>query len=176
MSGSLTFRPTAADLETAFHDHMRKISVKGLVLLIFLGVVLSALIGWMDGFRSVKDTLTYIAILLAWILVVLVVIIVGIRGFWLKRFSNRIYKQQRDFHGEVTVNWDDGGFETTTATGTTNLKWAELHAWKRTDKMLLLYRSEAMFHFLPLNIPGISDAANEMVEHLIANGVKARKS
>jgi purine-cytosine permease-like protein len=175
VSGSLTYRLSADDLEAAYRGNLRRISARRILVLVLLGVGCGVLISGLDGFRSVNDTLTFIAIMLGWILVVLILIIVGIRWFWLKRFANRIYAQQRDFHGDVRISWNDAGFETETATGTTNLAWADFHAWKRSETMLLLYRSEAMFHFIPLSVSGAAEAADEMVALLTTNGVQAKK-
>jgi hypothetical protein len=175
MSGQLSFRCSASELEAAHRAHLREISRVRLVVLVFFGVSVGILISWMDGFRSLNTTLTYVAIMLAWLLVVMTVIIVGFRWFWLKRFSNRIYHQQSEFRGDIHVMWDDAGFKTETDSGTFNARWGDFHAWKRTDTMLLLYRSEVMYNFIPLGDPDTVKAADDIVAALIANGIEARK-
>ena len=109
-----------------------------------------------------------------WALLVLAGFYLAVGKIWLPRFARRIFQQQRDLQSEVVISWDDQAFRTVAASGQAFCAWGDFHAWRRNEKSLLLYRSEALFNFLPLTDASSQAAAESMVLHLRNAGVKER--
>lgn len=174
MSGTLRFTPTQADLKAAYALHIARPVTKALFWLVPIAVMLGLLVASTDREATGSDELIIIIVMLGWLVTVTLAIYFIVRFLWLPRFSKRIYAQQMDLRGEVDIVWDESGFTATNASGHANLPWADFYRWKRSETMLLLYRSEAMFNFVPLHDAAFVQAADEMVRHLQAAGVKAK--
>jgi uncharacterized membrane protein YsdA (DUF1294 family) len=174
VSETLRFTPTEADLKAAYSLHMARVSVKRLLLMAAFGLVVGLVVAVLTNTRDTQEALFIVIMMLCWALVVTLAIYLATRYLWMPRYVRRIYAQQKDLQGETEVSWDATGFATANANGRVLVPWADFHQWQLSDAMLLLYRSDAMFNFLPLAKPAFAQAASEMVDHLQAAGVKRR--
>jgi hypothetical protein len=174
MSGKLRFTPTEENLKAAYSLHLARFSVKRLLVMAALGMFVGLAVAGLSGTRNMNDVMLVTIGMLCWALVVTLVIYLTIRYFWIPRFARRVFAQQKDLQSETEISWDDRSFVAANANGSGSLPWADFHRWKQDEAALLLYRSEALFNFLPLSEPAFVQAAAEMVGHLRAAGVKRK--
>ena len=66
--------------------------------------------------------------------------------------ARRIYKQQKSLHEAITVELTEEEILLTSTSGSSRVKYADLHKWKMNDKAVLLYHSDAIYHMLPTRI------------------------
>jgi hypothetical protein len=175
MSGEIAFTPTASMLEAAYGVHYSRPSKKQIIGYIIFGGLMGLALAMIDEFSSLTYTLGIIALTILWALFVLMVIILLTRYWWLPRFTRRIFKQQSELRLETTIRWSKRGYETEVRNGKQIMEWADFYQWRRSNGMLLIYRSEALFNFFPDNAPNFVDAADEIQSFLIAAGIKEKK-
>jgi hypothetical protein len=175
MSGSLTFTPAEADLLAAYRLAYPSLSSPRIIGFIAFGAVIGLAIAGIDGFRNARESLIMIGAMTLWAIVVLFVIVVGVRLIWMPRYSRRIFTQQKDLQSPITLEWTDTHFITTAHGGRVEIAWTDFYRWRRNEAMLLLYRSEALFNFVPIGNPEAAKAADEMQALLEAAGVVKKK-
>jgi hypothetical protein len=172
MSGSLTFTPTAEHLLAAYRSNYKAPGYKRVLLYFAFGLLLGIIIVFFDKSWGKPQGWATIAVSLTWSLVVLLAITSFVKFIWMPRFSRRIFDQQKDLRQVVTIGWDDERFTTSADSGTTHTKWVDFHKWRREKDVFLLYRSDALFNFLPLDNAERIAAALSFEEKLKSAGVK----
>jgi hypothetical protein len=174
MSGSLRFAPTETDLKAAYALHMLSGSKKRWLIMTAIGLIAGIVVAVITELEKPKDIMLMVGGMLAWALAISLFLYLFTRFLWLPRFVRRVYTQQKDLQRETDVIWDATGFTAENANGKAFLQWEHFHRWRRSKSMLLLYRSDALFNFLPLHDPDFAQAADEMIAHLQAAGVKEK--
>jgi YcxB-like protein len=172
VSGSVTFIPNAEDLKTAYALNMSRSWKPSLLWFVPIGALAGVTIALFDSKPTPGGAVLFGVALLLWLCGLVLVFYGFMRFFWLPRFAKRVFAQQKELHENTEISWGPDGFTAANSTGRTTLPWADFHGWKRGKTMLLLYRSEAMFNFLPLAEPAYARAADEMIRHLRAAGVE----
>jgi len=61
----------------------------------------------------------------------------------------KLFAQQKDLSAPFEVEIDDAGFHFQNSYGDVRIPWGDFIKWKENQEMLLLYRSDVMFHMLP---------------------------
>ncbi len=174
MSGALRFLPSEADLRAAYALHMARPKFKQILWLMSFGILLATIFSLLEKEYDPFVVLLVVLAIWAWMIIVACAIWAAMWFVWLPRFSKRVYAQQKDLRDDTEIAWDAEAFSVTSDSGQSRLAWDGFHGWKRTEDMLLLYRSEAMFNFVPLKDAAFVKAADEIVGHLQAAGVKAK--
>lgn len=175
MSGTLTFTPVEAHLAAGLRLGYPAANKKRIAFFLAFGLAVGVALAAIDGFSSIKNSLWAIGAMLAWALFIMVVLIVGVRSIWLPRYAKRVFAQQRDLHGPVTIEWTDTHFFASAESGNTRMLWRDFYRWRRDDAILLLYRSEAIFNFIPCDTPEARAAATK-IQHLVtAAGVMEKR-
>jgi hypothetical protein len=172
MSGSITFTPTADHLLAAYRTNYQVYGYKRIFLYFALGLILGIGLVYLDKSWGKTQGWVTIGAALFWCLIVLLALTSFVKFIWMPRYSRRIFDQQRDLQQPVTISWDADRFTTIADSGTAHLKWADFHKWRRTKSVFLLYRSDALFNFLPLDDDEQRAAADQFEQHLKSAGVK----
>jgi hypothetical protein len=175
VTDEVTFTPTEVMLKTAYDLHYKGPGKKRVIGYVIFGLVMGLVLAAVDGFSSVSQSLQLIGAMLLWAFFVLLIIIMITRYCWIPRFVRRVFAQQKDLQQTATIRWSDAAYETEIASGKISTPWSEFYMWQRGKGVLLLYRSEAMFNFLPTDGEEFSRAADAIQNHLVAAGVKEKK-
>lgn len=74
----------------------------------------------------------------------------GLVLLWLvlPRAARRFYAQQSDLRTETHVNWDAHGLRVTAPSGDSSTPWDRFHRWLESGRVILLYRSDALFNIV----------------------------
>jgi hypothetical protein len=175
MSRAFTYTPNEAHLRAALLLNYKVASRKRVAVFLLFGLVMGVALAAIDGFHDIRSGLIVIGAMLAWTLVVLAALIVAVRLVWLPRYAKRVFAQQRDLQSPVKIEWTDTHFIASAETGTTRMAWADFYRWRRNESILLLYRSEALFNFVPLDSAEALVAADDMQRLMIAAGVSEKR-
>jgi putative Ca2+/H+ antiporter (TMEM165/GDT1 family) len=68
---------------------------------------------------------------------------------WMPYNIRKVFKQQKTLHVPIEVELTDTHFFTTSAHGTFQMPWTDFHKWKKNDRMVLVYQSDALMHAIP---------------------------
>lgn len=177
MNRHLDVQLREADVLRGYRAHYpiapRKPLIVGALAVAACGALMSLLAGSLDSFGHALPLIGGLPLLF---IVLFFALQLGIHFLWLPRFTRRVYAQQADIRLPFSQDWDDDHLTTVNANGTGTYKWADFHAWHRTEDILLIYRSEALFHIIPLSGEADQCAAEDIVALLQAAGVKQRKA
>lgn len=176
MTNAITLELTADDLRRAYIVHFRKFGVKGIAAMFLMPACIAALLTAIEGWMGMEHALgLYIGLLVA--------ISAGaflMRCFshywWIPRIARRSYAQQSDMRSPISWRWDDDQIFMGGLYSEARYPWNEFHQWMEADKMLLLYRSEQMFHFLPVTDADTQAAANDIAKRLMQAGITKRSN
>lgn len=175
MSGGFTFTPTEAQLYSAYKLYWPT----GLTWKLLIFIVILSLATALTIVRPGPQRMQDIAIITTCASIAGAVVGLVIQWlttkFWIPLFSRRIYRQQADLKLETRFEWDQEGFRAINSDGEGLNRWAAFHQWKRNSEMLLLYRSEVLFNFIPLSSPGSQNDGDEIVAFLRAANVPERR-
>jgi Zn-dependent protease with chaperone function len=175
MNNEVTFTANEAMLKLAFDVHYKSVIKKSIIGYVVLGLLLGFVVAATDGFTSFPNTLITIGAIMLWTLLVLLVIILMSRYWWLPRFVRRTFAQQKELHQVATIRWTEAAYEVETASAKIMTPWNEFYQWRRGDGILLLYRSEVLFNFFPTESEEFIAAADAIQSQLVAAGVKEKK-
>lgn len=174
MSGSFTFKPAEADLLLALKKHYNRFQVKRVFWFIAFCALVGLAISVFVGNTTPKEMAKVIGGMIVYGIVVIAILQIIIRVLWLPRYVRRIFKQQTDLHQEIDVEWDDTYFTTRTPNSHVKTPWKDFHLWDRGENIMLLYRSEALFNFFPLDDANKRAAADQIEAYLLNAAVKSR--
>ncbi|QTD56086.1 YcxB family protein [Parasphingorhabdus cellanae] len=152
MSEKIVFTPCEDDLRAAYSLHMKQIDWKRMGLLIALAFIVS--IAWFlfDGSNSLKPIRNFVLGMTVWVGVVILLVRFALPIWWAPRLSKKIYKQQKDLQLETITWWDDEKLYSSNDQGHSNLTFADMVKWRANNDIILLYRSDHLFNFLPVRI------------------------
>jgi len=165
-----------ADLLTAYRAHYpvfprNRIAI-GALLVLLLGISLALL----DGPADARHAAAYAGALLLWAALLFFVLQLAMRRWWMPRYTRRIYAQQVDLRTPYTLSWTEDRLTTVSANGSAHIAWGDFHRWLRTDTILLIYRSDALFHIVPLHGNDAQRAADAIVALLQKADVPQKRS
>jgi hypothetical protein len=172
MSGRLTFTPTVEHLLAAYRTNYKAPGYKRILIYFAFGLILGFGIVYVDKSWGKPQGWITIGVVLLWCMIVLLALTSFVKIIWMPRYSRRIFSQQRDLQQSVTISWDEDRFTAVADSGTAHVKWADFHKWRRAKDVFLLYRSDALFNFLPLDDAERRAAADICEQHLKCAGVK----
>ncbi|GAA0481320.1 hypothetical protein GCM10009096_24320 [Parasphingorhabdus litoris] len=152
MTEKLVFTPTEEDLRSAYGLHMKQLGLKRILYLLLFGLTIGVILAAFDGFDDLPKALGLIVSMSIWAGIVAAIITIMIPVWWVPRLAKKIYKQQKDLHLETTSWWDDEKLYSQNAQGQAQLTFGDMVKWRADDKIILLYRSDHMFNFLPARI------------------------
>ncbi len=158
MTEKLVFTPNEEDLRAAYNLHMKQITVKRFGYFLLFGALVGLIISALDGFDNLNMAIGLIAGMTLWAGIVAGLFTVLLPVWWVPRLSKKIYKQQKDLRLETTSWWDDEKLYSSNAQGHANLTFSDMVKWRADENVILLYRSDHMFNFLPSRI--FSDEAH----------------
>jgi YcxB-like protein len=175
VTGTLTFSPQESHLLAAFRLNYKVGGWKRIAAYMIFGVIVGIALATIDGSEEPAKFLMIVAVTLLYALFILVALMIGIRVFWIPRYTKRIFSQQQELRHDVAVHWNETHFVAEAQSGRTEMKWGDFYRWKRNDDILLLFRSEALFNFLPIDGPAFAAAADDMQRFMTEAGVKEKK-
>jgi uncharacterized membrane protein (DUF485 family) len=174
MSSSFTFKPTEAHLLTALKRQYSRFQVKRILWFIAFCAFVGLSISVLSGDTSPNEMTKVMGGMVVYGVVVIMILQIIIRWIWLPRYVRRVFKQQSDLHQDINVEWDDTYFVTRTPNSHVQTPWKDFHLWDRDEHVMLLFRSEALFNFFPIDDNEKSSAADQIEAHLVKAGVKCR--
>ncbi len=174
MSGSFSFSPSQSNLLDSFTLHNLAVPVKRIGLYLAFCVLVGLVVSVLSGDTDVTEMIKFSCFMLALGGVIFVALRLIVRFWWMPHYARRVFKQQADLHQQIDVRWDDANFTTQTANAFVNTPWSDFHLWNRDDRVMLLYRSESLFNFFPLDSAEGQSAADEIQAHLLGAGIKRR--
>jgi hypothetical protein len=174
MTGSLTFKPAEAHLLMALKKHYNRFQVKRVIWFVAFCALVGLAVSVLAGDTTAKEMIKVVGGMMLYGVVIIVILRVIIQAFWLPRYVRRVFKQQTDLHQDIDMQWDEIHFITRTPNSHVQTPWKDFHLWDRDENIMLLYRSEALFNFFPLDDAGKRAAADQIEAHLLNAGVKCR--
>lgn len=176
MNGQLDLQVSEADLLTAYRAHYPLFpKSRGAIGALFI-LLLGAGFALWDSPADARHAAAWAGGLLFGMVFLLLAIQLVMRGWWLPRFTRRIYAQQADLRTPYALRWDEDGLNIANANSTGDVAWGDFHQWLRTGAMLLIYRSEALFHIIPLHDALAGRAADAITALLEQAGVPQKRS
>lgn len=175
MIEKLTFTPREDDLRAAYGLHLQKAGWTRVGYLIIFGLVVGIVLAALDGFEDVPQTVGIIVGMTLWAGIVALLIKILMPIWWVPRLSKKIYRQQKDLRLETTTWWDDEKLYSANEQGHAHLTFADMVKWREDEKIILLYRSDHLFNFLPAHI--FKDKAHKdgLIRRLEDAGVPGEK-
>lgn len=82
----------------------------------------------------------------------------------------KLYKQQRMLNEPHEVTFSESGVSTTHSTGSGTLPWSNIHKWRESDELFLIYQSDALFSIFPKRHFGLAGEI-ERFRHFLASSV-----
>ena len=152
MMEKLVFTPTEDDLRSAYKMHFRRPRGMQLVAMIATGLAISVVLSAMDGFSDGSKALNLMIVMIIWATLITAIIFLVIQLWWIPRLSKKLFSQQKDLHLQTEIWWDDDKFYSKNEQGEAHLRFADLVKWQANEKVILLYRSDQLFNFLPVRI------------------------
>lgn len=152
MTDKLIFTPREEDLRAAYGLHVKQAGWKRVGYLIIFGIIVGIALAALEGFDDNTKTIGMIAGMALWAGIVALLIKILIPIWWIPRLAKKIYTQQKDLRLETTTWWDDEKLYSGNEQGHSNLTFADMVKWRADDKVILLYRSDHLFNFLPAHV------------------------
>jgi hypothetical protein len=118
---------------------------------------------------------------LSWPLLIGATVALGLwalsRFVLLPRRIARVFTQQKELSAPFEAAIDEAGFHFQNSYGNGRIPWEDFTKWKESKEILLLYRSDIMFHMLPKRLFQNQGEIDTVLERLREKGVPdARKS
>lgn len=152
MIEKLIFTPSEEDLRAAYALHMKQMGWKRLGYFLLFGLFVGIVMAALGGFDNMNQALGLIVGMTIWAGIVALVMSILIPIWWVPRHSKKTYKQQKDLRLETTTWWDDEKLYSGNKQGHAHLTFADMVKWRANDKIILLYRSDQLFNFLPTRV------------------------
>jgi len=105
-----------------------------------------------------------------WSYVLIAALVLG--AFVIARFVvvprqlSRVFTQQKDLSAPFEMNLSDQEFSMRNEFGESHLPWDSFVKWKEDKEMLLLYRSDVLFHMLPKRLLHSDDELGYVLNRL----------
>lgn len=163
------------DLIAAYRANFASVSRRRAAIIPIAAALYTAGLVWMEGGASLITIFVIFILMIGAMYLGILLFRYLIRRFGIPRFAKRIYAQQADLRIPFQWEWDDDNFFAHSESGNSRYPWNSFHKWHRTSGMLLLYRSEVLFHFLPLRHEGALRAADDITARLTAHGIHEKK-
>ncbi len=150
----VTYTPTVADTLAAYRLHSRP----GRARLVVVAAVMAAgsWVAFSETDRSLGSLLITIAVGIVAYGGMAAGIWFGVLPWWVRR----VYRQQKNLHEAVTLEWDAAGLRARTGRGQAAMAWADYVKRRENEVVLLLYQSDALFQFVPLRVLSGEEAAS----------------
>ncbi|MFC4255738.1 hypothetical protein GRI97_13625 [Altererythrobacter xixiisoli] len=85
-----------------------------------------------------------------WIVIISLCVVIG---YWRQRWqAKHIFAQQRDLHGETTVEWSAESVSFRSARGSSTFAWSDFSSIVKGQDMILLRQSDALMNFVPTRV------------------------
>jgi len=69
---------------------------------------------------------------------------------WMPYRVRKVFRQQKSLQVPTEMELTDTHFIASSANGSFQMPWKDFHKWKKNERMLLVYQSEAILHPIPL--------------------------
>ena len=146
------FTPTQQDLLNAYKLHYLASAKKKIILIGGFGLLVGIALAAVDGFQSPEKTFVYIVTMVLWAGIVGLIASFLIRIWWIPHHTRKTFKQHRELLLETETWWDDQKLYSSNAQSQATLIFSDLVKWSASDKVILLYRTDHLFNFLPARV------------------------
>ena len=167
----LVFTPTEDDLRAAYRLHMHRSGWKRFGYFVLFGAAIGVAIAAVDGFPNVTTVIGVVLGMTIWAAVVALLFQFAVPKFWIPRLARKIFLQQKDLQLENETWWDDNQLHSRNAQAHAYLNFSDIVKWRRDDKILLLYRSDHLFNFLPMRVFSDRSLPDALIRRLQDAGV-----
>jgi len=171
----LIFIPSEDDLSEAYRLYYNGSNRKRYGYLLGFAFLVGLILAALEGFSSIGMTLGLIIGMLIWATAAFGVIWLIIHRWWMPRNARKIYAQQKDLHLETEIWWDDDKLYSTNSQTQAHMAFSDMVKWRSNDKIVLLYRSDHLFNFLPARVFNDVEQIGTLIGLLEKAGVAGKK-
>lgn len=134
-------------------------AIAGIVLLVVVAIAIGLLLlriasGEAQWFDSILVAAVVWLVLWYWV--------------FLPRQVRKLYSQQRSLQEPFEAAFDATGMRIDSERGNATLPWADVHKWRESKRIFLIYQSDALFHLLPKRCFGSEADQAELRDRLLA--------
>ena len=171
----LKFTPTEDDLHAAYRLHIQRVGWKRHAYFILFGAIVGIILAAFDGFENSGQAIGLIGAMMLWAAVVATLMQFLIPIFWIPRLAKKIYKQQKDLRLETETWWDDDKIHSRNAQGHSYFEFTDMVKWRADAAVILLYRSDHLFNFIPTRIFEDSTLDDALIRRLQDAGITGER-
>lgn len=171
----IVFTPLEQDLLSAYRLHMQRFSGKRLFWMIAFGALIGIGLAALDGFADLFSSSILVLSMVIWALVVVAIIQFLVPRYWVPRLARKTYRQQKDLRLETTTWWDDEKLHSSNEQTKSFMEFADMVKWSANDDMLLIYRSDHLFNFLPVRVFRNTAEMDALIRRLQDAGVTGER-
>lgn len=171
MIEKLIFTPQEEDLKAAYRLHMTHNRFKRIGYFLLFGMAVGIAVAAWNGFNSINETIGLIAGMTLWAGFIALLFSVIAPLWWAPWYAKKIYKQQKDLRLEMTTCWDDEKLYSSNDQGHGHLAFADMVKWRSDDNVVLMYRSDQLYNFLPTRIFKQPAAKAGLIRRLQDSGI-----
>jgi hypothetical protein len=146
-----TFRPDPEDMVAVNRMRFRPGKWIHTSAMIVLPLAVLATAAWKSGWIE-TDTLISLLAGLAFLPAYVIGLLTLKHLYFVPRKCRRIFSQTRNMHQQITVDINEGDLAVTSPSGSTSIRWQDLHAIKANDRVIALYQSEVQCIILPARV------------------------
>jgi hypothetical protein len=88
--------------------------------------------------------------------------------------ARRNFRQQKALSDEMSLSWADEAFCYTTGKSRTEMPFANLHGYRASSEIIILYLSDALYYAIPAEAFGDAETFGAFMRKLEKAGVKSR--
>ena len=107
-------------------------------------------------------------------LAVAAILTVGLRLIMFPIHARRNLRQQKALSEDMTLSWTDKDFRYSSGKSYTEMPFADLYGYRASPDLILLYRSNQLFHVVPVSAFGDTALTEAFIHRLDENGVQRR--
>jgi hypothetical protein len=105
--------------------------------------------------------------------VVIVLLINLLMRYWIYPFyARRNFRQQKALSEEMSLSWTDKEFLYTTGKSRTEMLFANLHGYRASGEVILLYLSDAIYYVIPVDAFGSIETSGSFMRKLEEAGLR----
>jgi YcxB-like protein len=132
-----------SDLLAAQWLHIRPRRSYQLVGMLLLALFLIAVV--LGVYGAIRGTVSWFNLSLA----VTSGAVLALWAAWFRWRVRKVYRQQVSLHGDQRYRATDEYLDASSPHGSGILNWSAIVKWRQSDKLVLLYQSDLVFHVIP---------------------------
>ncbi len=158
-------------LKAAWLDASRY-NLRIVLFVLTVALLTSAFFVLQGGLRSPESIILQVVLTVGGSGVLGVVVIILMRAVFLPMQVRKNLRQQKALSEEMQLFWTDDEFRYATGKSQTLMPFRDLHGFKASGHVILLYRTDFIYHLVPVAAFGNSDLLEAFMQRLSSAGVR----